>query len=122
MTFTRLLGLIATVGILGGCIEDRLEVATIDVDYLTTKQAAAMAEPYLSEAGSIIVSPNDVALNTITVRDRRENVRRVQNVLNERDVSPQNVSLHFQVVRATETGRIDPQLAKVGDALRGLLR
>src|SRR5688572_13368894 len=120
MTFTRLLGAVAMIGALGACIEERAEVATITLDYLTSAQAEALAQPYLSPDGRLFRS--DAALNTITVRDRRKNVHRVQSLLNERDASPQNVSLHFQVVRATAAGGIDPQLAKVGNALRELLR
>ena len=120
MRFTHLAAAVVTIAMLGGCIENELEVATIDLDYLTTKQALAIAEPYLSSNGTLMSS--DATLNSITVRDRRENVRRVQRVIDQRDASPQNVSLHFQVVRATETGAMDPQLAKVGTALRELLR
>ena len=105
---------------LGACIRDQTEVATITLDYLTSAQAQALAEPYLSSDGKLFRSES--ALNTITVRDRRENVRKVQNLLNQRDASPQNVSLHFQVVRATRAGGVDPQLAKVAGALRELLR
>ena len=120
MTLTRLAAPLVMVTVLGGCIEQRAEVATITLDYLTTAQAAALAEPYLSREGKLFIS--DAALNTITVRDRRDNIRRVQSVLNQRDASPDNVSLHFQVVRATEAGAMDPALARVGTALRELLR
>src|SRR5688500_18081184 len=120
MKLTNLAASVVTIAALGGCIEDELEVATIDLDYLTAKQALAIAEPYMSSDGTLMSS--DAMLNTITVRDRRENVRRVERLIEQRDASPQNVSLHFQVVRATEAGGMDPELAKVGNALRELLR
>lgn len=120
MTRMRLVAALATLSVLGGCIQDRMEVETITLDYLTNTQAAALAKPYLSAEGTVFFS--DAALNTITVRDRRDNVRRVESLLGERDASPRNVSLHFQVVRATEAGAVDPELARVGNALRELLR
>ena len=120
MRHMRIGAALATLVVLGGCIRDRAEVSTITLDYLTSSQAVALAEPYLSADGKLFVS--DAALNTITVRDREKNVRRIRNMLNERDASPQNVSLHFQVVRATEHGAMDPQLARIGGALRELLR
>ena len=120
MRFTKMLSAIAMVSLLGACIEKQAEVATITLDYLTSAQAEALAQPYLSSEGRLFRS--EAALNTITVRDRRENVRRVERLINQRDASPQNVSLHFQVVRATPAGGIDPALAKVGGALRELLR
>jgi hypothetical protein len=121
MTFTRLLSAMAAVALLGACIPRSAdEVATIKLDYLTSAQAEGLARPYLSENGSLWSSSD--ALNTITVRDRRENIHRIETLLERRDASPQNVSLHFQVVRATEVGSIDPALAKVGTALRELLR
>ena len=120
MTFMRRAATLATLAFLAACIEDRTEVRTITLDYLTSAQALALAGPYLSPDGKLFSS--DAALNTITVRDRRDNVRQIQNLLNQRDASPQNVSLRFQVVRATETGAVDPELARVGGALRELLR
>jgi hypothetical protein len=121
MRFTTLLSAMVAVALLGACIPKSAdEVSTIKLDYLTSAQAEGLARPYLSEDGSMWSSSD--ALNTITVRDRRENVRRIESLLERRDASPQNVSLHFQVVRATEVGSIDPALAKVGTALRELLR
>jgi hypothetical protein len=120
MTFMRRAATLATLAFLAACIEDRTEVRTITLDYLTSAQALALAGPYLSPDGKLFSS--DAALNTITVRDRRDNVRQIQNLLNQRDASPQNVSLRFQVVRATKTGAVDPELARVSGALRELLR
>ncbi len=120
MRLMRHVATFAALTLLAGCIEARTEVATITLDYLTSAQAMALAEPYLSPDGRLMTS--DATLNTFTVRDRRDNVRRIRSLVNERDASPQNVSLHFQVVRATETGAVDPQLARVSGALRELLR
>lgn len=121
MTFTRCLFALAAASLGSACIGRRAnEVATISLDYLTSAQALALAEPYLSSEGRLFQSGD--ALNTITVRDRRDNVRQVRSLLAQRDASPQNVSLQFQVVRATAKGSIDPALETVGNALRELLR
>jgi len=121
MTFTRCLFALAAASLGSACIGRHAnEVATISLDYLTSAQALALAEPYLSSEGRLFQSGD--ALNTITVRDRRDNVRQVRSLLAERDASPQNVSLQFQVVRATAKGSIDPALETVGNALRELLR
>ncbi len=121
MTFTRCLFGLAVASLGSACIGRHAdEVATISLDYLTSAQAEALAQPYLSSEGRLFRSGD--ALNTITVRDRRDNVRQVQSLLEDRDVSPENVSLQFQVVRATAKGSIDPALESVGNALRELLR
>ena len=121
MTFTRMLSPLAVLGLLAACVPGRPdEVTTISLDYLTTAQAEALAQPYLSNSGRVFRSAD--ALNTITVRDRREHVRRIRSLINERDASPQNVSLHFQVVRASQVGAVDPALERVGAALRDLLK
>ena len=121
MTLSRLFPTIAAATLITACMPSgRTEVATIDLDYLTAAQAEGLVRPYLSRNGRVSFSGEAPA--ALTVRDRRENVRRIRSVISQRDASPRGVSLHFQVVRATEAGPVDPALHKIADALRELLR
>jgi hypothetical protein len=97
-----------------------LEVRTITLDHLTAAQAMDLATPYLSKQGSVFHSKE--LLNTITVRDRARNVQRVSDMLRTRDASPANVTLRFQLIRATEAGEVGAGLERLANALGELLR
>lgn len=121
MTTTRLLTTTAALVALCACFEDRaLEVRTISLDHLTGAQAVELAAPYLSKNGQVFHSKE--VFNAITVRDHSRNVDRVRNMLAERDASPSNVALHFQLIRATDAGQVGAGLERIADALGELLR
>ena len=121
MTATRLFTFAAMLLILCACFPDRaLEVRTISLDRLTGKQAAELASPYLSKQGTVIA--NAELLNTITVRDHSRNVERIRSMLSSRDASPANISLHFQVIRATDAGVVEAGLERIAGVLNEMLR
>ena len=121
MTATRLFTAVAMLVVLCACFPDRaLEVRTISLDRLTGKQAAELVSPYLSKQGTVVTSAE--LLNTITVRDHSRNVERIRSVLSARDASPANISLHFQVIRATDAGAVDAGLERIAGALNEMLR
>jgi hypothetical protein len=121
MTATRLLSSAVMLVALCACFPDRaLEVRTISLDRLTGRQAAELASPYLSKQGTVVTSSE--MLNTITVRDHSRNVERIRSMLSARDASPANISLHFQVIRATEAGGVEAGLERIAGALTEMLR
>jgi hypothetical protein len=121
MTATRLLASAAALLTLCACFENRaLEVQTISLDHLTGVQAEELAVPYLSKEGRVFRSKE--VFNAITVRDHSRNVNRIRNMLSERDASPSNVALHFQLIRATDAGEVGAGLERIADALGELLR
>ncbi len=121
MTAARLFTTAVILVVLCACFPDRaLEVRTISLDRLTGRQAAELATPYLSKQG--LVSTSSEMLNTITVRDHSRNVERIRSMLSARDASPANISLHFQVIRATEVGGVEAGLERIAGALTEMLR
>ncbi len=121
MTATRLFASAAALLTLCACFEGRaLEVRTISLDHLTAAQAAQLVEPYLSAEGKVFFSKD--LHNAITVRDHSRNVERVRSMLSSRDASPTAVSLHFQLIRATDAGAVDVGLERMADALGDVLR
>ena len=121
MTATRLLASAAMLVALSACFpESALEVRTISLDRLTARQAAELTTPYLSKEGTVVASAE--MLNTITVRDHSRNVERIRSMLSARDASPANVSLHFQVIRATDAGVVESGLERIAGALREMLK
>jgi hypothetical protein len=121
MTATRLFASAAALLTLCACFEGRaLEVRTISLDHLTAAQAAQLVEPYLSAEGKVFFSKE--LHNAITVRDHSRNVERVRSMLTSRDASPAAVSLHFQLIRATDAGAVDVGLERMADALGDVLR
>lgn len=119
MMISRVFTAAAIAGVLFGC-RSEATVATIHLDHLTASQARALISPYLSKEGTLEYSQE--VPDVITVRDRRENVRQAQAVMRRSDASPRSVSLHFQVIRATAAGGIDPALERIAGALQKLLR
>ena len=121
MTAARLFTAAAILVVLCACFPERsLEVRTISLDRLTGRQAAELATPYLSKQG--MVSTSAEMLNTITVRDHSRNVERIRSMLSARDASPANISLHFQVIRATDVGGVEAGLERIAGALTEMLR
>ena len=121
MIATRLLASAAIVFAVSGCFEGRgLEVRTISLDHLTGAQAEELAVPYLSKEGKVFRSSE--SLSAITVRDHSRNVDRIRSMLSARDASPGNVSLHFQLIRATDAGGVEAGLERIAGALGELLR
>jgi hypothetical protein len=121
MTASRLLTGAVAILALSACFPDRaLEVRTISLDHLTGAQAAELSAPYLSKEGTVFRSKE--MLNAITVRDHERNVERIRSMLSSRDASPASVALHFQLIRASETGTVGAGLERMADALDDLLR
>jgi hypothetical protein len=46
----------------------------------------------------------------------------IRNVIAQRDAGPLNVALQFQLIRASQSGVIDPAIGRIADALGELLR
>jgi hypothetical protein len=107
--------------VLCACFSDRdFQVRTISLDHLTVAQANELAVPYLSKDGTVFSSKE--LSNSITIRDHERNVNRIRSMLSARDASPSSVALHFQLIRATESGGIGEGLDRVAEALGELLR
>ena len=129
MTLIRFSAVVAFLAIvLGGCGHEPrhdLQAVTLRLEHLTPTEAQQLVAPHLSQQGTIRYAPRggrDRGIVTMTIRDHRDNARHAATVVERADVATRNAVLHFQVVRASEAGSLDPALNNMGTVLRELLR
>lgn len=113
---------VATALVLAAACERQLslETMTFPVDNLTQGQVEELLMPYVysdreSDPGTIAAIQG-----AVTVRETRDNLARIQRVLEEFDVPLPDVRLHFQLVEANGFTAVDPRIGDVEAELRAL--
>ncbi len=107
---------------LGEGANGALQVRTFEIQYLDPDEAAQMIDPYIygdreGNPGMISLGPG-----TITVRERADNLARIEAVLAQFDKARPGVTLRFQLIEADGASTRDPAIAKVETQLRKLFR
>ncbi|MDX1393688.1 MAG: hypothetical protein R3195_04835 [Gemmatimonadota bacterium] len=107
----------------GACAGDtELETQTFELQYMNPGEAVEMIAPYVypeREAAPGLVTHFSGGL---TVRETRENLARIREVLESYDLPTPGVRLHFQLIEANGYGDTDPRISDVQDALEELFR
>jgi len=107
---------------LAACGGPALETRTIDLRYLDGRAAEAIVRPYVytdrAEAPGVL----SVGPQTITVRETRDNLERIERVLAEQDRPPVSVRLVFMIIQADGAGPVDTLIAPIETQLRRLFR
>ena len=99
-----------------------LETQTFELQYMNPGEAVEMILPYVypeREGAAGLVTHFS---GGITVRETRENLARIREVLENYDVATPGVRLHFQVIEADGFSGTDPRIADVQEALEELFR
>lgn len=119
-----LAGLILAIGV-AGCYGDgtpELETRTFEVLHLEDWVAETLVEPYVYAAREGAPGMASVIDGKLTVRETRDNLMRIEEVLREFDRPTPVVRLTFQIIEANGSTEIDPRIAEVEEALRQLFR
>lgn len=103
--------------LVSGC-DSGLETRTFRLRNLEPEQAMELIRPYVYHERA----DASVSNNAITVRERAENLERVQAVLEEFDRGREPLRLRFHLIYANGDTVTDPEIAEITDALRGVLR
>ena len=118
----RHLAMIGLLGALTGCGGPSLETQTFQLHYIDEATAERLVQPYVftdrTGAPGVISS----AAGTITVRETRDNLERIERMLLVQDRQPADVRLVFTVIRADGQGPVDSTIAPVEAQLRRLFR
>jgi hypothetical protein len=94
-----------------------LDVETYTLEYLMPEAAARIIEPYVfgNRGGMVSIAPE---IGTITVRESREMLDRIQEVLERYDQPEPSVKLSFRLIEAREkSGETDPNLEDIVSSL-----
>ena len=119
-----LAGLILAIGV-AGCYGDgtpELETRTFEVLHLEDWVAETLVEPYVYAGREGAPGMASVIDGKLTVRETRDNLMRIEEVLREFDRPTPVVRLTFQIIEANGSTEIDPRIAEVEEALRQLFR
>ena len=106
----------------GACAGPELETQTIEHQYMNPGEAVEMIAPYVypeREGAEGMVTHFSTG---VTVRETRENLSRIQEVLENYDLPTPAVRLHFQIIEADGFNETDPRIADVQSALENLFR
>jgi len=117
-------GLILAIGVVG-CYGDstpELETRTFEILHLEDWVADALVEPYVYAGREEAPGMASVVDGKLTVRETRDNLMRIEEVLLEFDRPTPVVRLTFQIIEANGSTETDPQIAEVEEALRQLFR
>jgi len=106
----------------GACGGPSLETRTFDLHYLDGNTAAQIVKPYVYEDRQGAPGVMTATQQTITVRETRDNLDHIAQVLAEQDRQAANVRLAFQVIQADGAGPVDSAIAPVETQLRRLFR
>jgi hypothetical protein len=94
------------------------ELRVFQLHFRQARDAAILVEPLLSPGGSVLLQPS---LNSITVRDTSEVLKRVADALATWDVAPQSYTVRVRVLLATTDspppGRAAPLISGIGAEL-----
>ena len=119
-----LAGLILAIGV-AGCYGDgtpELETRTFEVLHLEDWVAETLVEPYVYAGREGAPGMASVIDGKLTVRETRDNLMRIEEVLREFDRPTPVVRLTFQIIEANGSTETDPEIAEVEEALRQLFR
>ena len=100
----------------------KLDVQTFNLEYRAGYEAAELIGPYVftdREANPGTMSATEDAL---TVRETRDNLEKIQRVLDQFDQPIPGIRLYFQLIEADSFQEEDPAIAEVVEELRGLFR
>jgi len=108
-----------------GCSKDdtpELETRTFEVLHLEDWVAEALVEPYVYANRQGAPGMASMVDGKLTVRETRDNLRRVEEALLEYDRPKPMVRLTFQIIEANGNAEVDPRIAEVEAALKQLFR
>ena len=101
----------------------RLETRTFRVEHLNPASVNDLIGPYVYSDRAHWPGAMSVVQGAVTVRETRDNLARIERVLQEFDVAAPSLRLHFQLIEADGiSGPPDPGIAGVVDELRRLFR
>lgn len=117
-------GLILAIGVVGCCGDGtpELETRTFEILHLEDWVADALVEPYVYAGREEAPGMASVVDGKLTVRETRDNLMRIEEVLLEFDRPTPVVRLTFQIIEANGSTETDPQIAEVEETLRQLFR
>lgn len=119
-----LANLVLVLGVAGCAADDRpeLETRTFEIIYLEDYVAETLVEPYVYVSRGQAPGMASVVDGKLTVRETRDNLKRIEEVLLEFDRPTPVVRLTFQIIEANGSTETDPEIAEVEEALRQLFR
>jgi hypothetical protein len=99
----------------GSALAAEQELRVFQLHFRPAREAAALVEPLLSAEGSVLLQPS---LNSITVRDAPEVLRRVAEALASWDVAPLSYRVRVRVLLASmdppQPGKASPLISGIG--------
>lgn len=99
-----------------------LETQTFELQYLDSRVAAEVVDPYVFADRPDAPGRLSVVQNLLTVRETRDNLERIGRVLQQYDTPPESVQLQFQIIEANGASTSDTAIADVESVLRQLFR
>jgi hypothetical protein len=99
-----------------------LETRTFELQYMNPAEAVEMIAPYVYPERESAAGLVTHFTGGVTVRETRENLARIQDVLANYDVATPAVRLHFQLIEADGFQGTDARIADVQQALQELFR
>jgi hypothetical protein len=94
------------------------ELRVFQLHFRQARDAAVLVEPLLSPSGSVLLQPS---LNSITIRDNAEVLKRVAEALASWDVAPPSYKIRVRVLLASTDspppGRAAPLISGIGSDL-----
>jgi hypothetical protein len=116
----RLAVAVLSLAAVGAAAADQ-ELRVFQLHFKTARDAAVLVEPILSPGGSVLLQPS---LNSITVRDTPEVLRRVSEALANWDVAPASYRIRIRVLLASTDppppGKAGPLIEGIGAELKEL--
>jgi type II secretory pathway component GspD/PulD (secretin) len=109
----RLAVAVLSLAAVGAAAADQ-ELRVFQLHFKTARDAAVLVEPILSPGGSVLLQPS---LNSITVRDTPEVLRRVSEALANWDVAPASYRIRVRVLLASTD---PPPPGKAGPLIEGI--
>ena len=105
----------------GSALAADQELRVFQLHFRPAREAAVLVEPLLSPGGSVLLQPS---LNSITVRDTPEVLRRVAEALASWDVAPISYKVRVRVLLASTDspppGKAAPLISGIGAELTKL--
>lgn len=99
-----------------------LETQTFELRYMNPSEAVEMIAPYVYPEREGAPGLVTHFTNGVTVRETRENLARIRDVLTSYDLATPAVRLHFQVIEANGFSGTDQRIAEVQRVLEDLFR
>jgi hypothetical protein len=99
-----------------------LETQTFELQYMNPSEAVEMIAPYVYPEREGAPGLVTHFTNGVTVRETRENLGRIQEVLTNYDLATPAVRLHFQVIEANGYTGTDARIQDVQRVLEDLFR